>query len=125
GALYTSVTGVSTLIGQWHRPSDVAAAVLVVVAWTAVACALAGRAGAEPATATAMTPLVRGRPGSRDGGTRAALTLLLTVGAAALGAGGVVIVRLWTFADDHALIGRPSEQLAAYAGGAVGVSGLS
>jgi membrane-associated phospholipid phosphatase len=40
GAAYTGATGVSTLIGQWHRPSDVVAAILVVLAWGAGVCAL-------------------------------------------------------------------------------------
>jgi len=40
GALYTAATGVSTLIGQWHRPSDVVAGVLVVLGWTAATCAI-------------------------------------------------------------------------------------
>ncbi|WP_402462633.1 phosphatase PAP2 family protein [Isoptericola aurantiacus] len=40
GAAYTAATGVSTLIGQWHRPSDVVAALLVVLAWGALVCAM-------------------------------------------------------------------------------------
>ena len=40
GAAYTGATGVSTLVGQWHRPSDVVAAILVVLAWSAGVCAL-------------------------------------------------------------------------------------
>ncbi|WP_143762032.1 phosphatase PAP2 family protein [Isoptericola variabilis] len=39
GVLYTAATGVSTLVGQWHRPSDVMAALLVVLLWGAVVCA--------------------------------------------------------------------------------------
>src|SRR6185503_6696111 len=50
GAGYTTATGVSTLIGQWHRPSDVVAAVLVVLAWTAIACALVALTPARPST---------------------------------------------------------------------------
>nr|WP_051876840.1 phosphatase PAP2 family protein [Cellulosimicrobium sp. MM] len=38
GGAYTAATGVSTLVGQWHRPSDVVAAVLVVLAWAALVC---------------------------------------------------------------------------------------
>ena len=44
GAAYTGATGVSTLVGQWHRPSDVVAAILVVLAWGAAVCALGSRA---------------------------------------------------------------------------------
>lgn len=39
GAGYTAVIGVSTLVGRWHRPSDVVAGVLVVLAWGALVCA--------------------------------------------------------------------------------------
>ncbi len=40
GAAYTGATGIATLVGQWHRPSDVIAAVLVVLAWTGLVCAV-------------------------------------------------------------------------------------
>src|SRR5690606_24210100 len=40
GAAYAGLTGVSTLIGQWHRPSDVVAGLLVVLAWCGVATAM-------------------------------------------------------------------------------------
>lgn len=40
GALWTAAMGVSTLVGQWHRPSDVVAALLVVLAWGAAVTAL-------------------------------------------------------------------------------------
>ncbi|WP_175477195.1 phosphatase PAP2 family protein [Ruania alba] len=33
GAVYASLTGLGTLVGGWHRPSDVVAAYLVVAAW--------------------------------------------------------------------------------------------
>lgn len=35
--IYTTWTGVSTLVGGWHRPSDVVAALLVVLAWVGLA----------------------------------------------------------------------------------------
>lgn len=47
GAGYTTATGVSTLVGRWHRPSDVIAAVLVVLAWTALVCACTTRSGLD------------------------------------------------------------------------------
>ncbi|MEU4623645.1 phosphatase PAP2 family protein [Actinoplanes sp. NPDC023801] len=37
GAAYTAVISIGTVWAQWHRPSDVVAAVLVVLAWGAVA----------------------------------------------------------------------------------------
>ena len=48
GAVYTAGTGIATLIGGWHRPSDVIAAVLVVLAWAGVVSAL--RPTGPPAT---------------------------------------------------------------------------
>jgi membrane-associated phospholipid phosphatase len=41
GAVAACAIGLATLGDRWHRPSDVVAAVLVVVAWTALACAAA------------------------------------------------------------------------------------
>lgn len=40
GALYAAGTGVSTLVGAWHRPGDVVAAMILVLAWTCLARAL-------------------------------------------------------------------------------------
>lgn len=40
GAAYTAVTAVSTMVGGWHRPSDVVAAMAVVVAWAGIATAI-------------------------------------------------------------------------------------
>ncbi|TDE10186.1 phosphatase PAP2 family protein [Jiangella asiatica] len=40
GAGYTAVTGVSTMIGGWHRPSDVVAAIMVVLAWAGLTTVL-------------------------------------------------------------------------------------
>ncbi len=78
GAAYTGATGVATMVGQWHRPSDVIAAVLVVLAWTGVVCALTTRFGLDPrqdATATTIT---------------CAVILLLT--AVVAGAGGLAVL---------------------------------
>ena len=44
GAAYAAATGVSTLVGQWHRPSDVLAAVLVGVRVVPLAGGLLERA---------------------------------------------------------------------------------
>ncbi|MFD6444024.1 phosphatase PAP2 family protein [Promicromonospora sp. NPDC060204] len=38
GAAVTCAMGLATIADRWHRPSDVVAAVLVVVLWTALAC---------------------------------------------------------------------------------------
>ncbi|MFD7308251.1 phosphatase PAP2 family protein [Promicromonospora sp. NPDC059942] len=105
GAAYTAATGVSTLIGQWHRPSDVVAAILVVLAWSAGVCALSSsssldqpRTGAEPGTSGA-----------------AGLLLLGAVVCGALGLGALGSVRGYGWALP---IGG---DLTAYMGGALGV----
>lgn len=79
GAGYTAATGLGTLIGRWHRPSDVIAAVLVVLVWTALVCACTPRSGLD-----------------RDGRRTAASTAvgaaaLLLVAVAAAGAGYAVL----------------------------------
>jgi membrane-associated phospholipid phosphatase len=70
GAIYTAATGVSTLIGQWHRPSDAIAAVLVVVAWASLVCALGPASAADPAAlpgTAALDRQVRARPSAPSG----------------------------------------------------------
>ena len=109
GAAYTGATGVSTLIGQWHRPSDVVAAILVVLAWSAGVCVLSTRSsldrpvdGREPGTSTAAGLLVLGAVGT---------------GALALGALGSVRGYDW---------GLPlGGDLTAYMGGMLGVVAVS
>lgn len=105
GAAYTAATGVSTLVGQWHRPSDVAAAILVVLAWSAGVCALS-----SPSSLDAP------REGPQRGTAGAAALLLLGAagtGALAVGALGSVRGEGW---------GLPlGGDLTAYMGGMLGV----
>jgi membrane-associated phospholipid phosphatase len=42
GALAVTVTGASTVVAEWHRPSDVLAAMLVVPVWTALVVLVLG-----------------------------------------------------------------------------------
>ncbi|QTE29726.1 phosphatase PAP2 family protein [Pengzhenrongella sicca] len=129
GAAYTAVTGVSTLIGRWHRPSDVVAAVLVVLAWSGLACALAAASGprqpdgaAATVTAEFARPLVpsgagaarRRRPNALGVG---GILLLVAALLAALPA-AYSLHRLWTTSGD---LETRAELLVAYAGGAFGV----
>ncbi|GEL95307.1 phosphatase PAP2 family protein [Cellulomonas composti] len=112
GAAYTCATGVSTLIGHWHRPSDVVAAVLVVLAWTAATCAL-----------TALWPLAY-REDRQDGPPPAPATLGMTaatLGVVAFGAGAVAAValsRAFALVPD---LDTRRQVLAAYAGGVAGI----
>lgn len=81
GGGFTAAMGVSTLVGQWHRMSDVLAAILVTCAWGALVCAIATRKGADPV-------------GQRRGlWTPAASVILLAV---AVFAGGLAA---WQFKD--------------------------
>ncbi|NNH08782.1 phosphatase PAP2 family protein [Cellulomonas fimi] len=118
GAGYTTATGVSTLIGQWHRPSDVVAGVLVVLGWGAVACALV--ALTSPRAATSTGALRRVDDGVRPAGRRSlrvAVTLLLVVGAAAAGVAALALSRTWQGVDADP---SRADQVLAYAGGASG-----
>ncbi|MFD2026732.1 phosphatase PAP2 family protein [Promicromonospora aerolata] len=60
GAVASGAIGLATLGDRWHRPSDVVAAVLVVVACTALVCAVAparwaDRPGDDPAARAAVS----------------------------------------------------------------------
>lgn len=105
GAAYTAATGVSTLVGQWHRPSDVVAAVLVVLAWGAGVCALSSPSSLDE-------PRDRLDPGSSGA---AGLLLLGTAGTGALALGALGSVRGYGW-------GLPlGGDLTAYMGGVLGV----
>ncbi|HEY8720601.1 phosphatase PAP2 family protein [Pengzhenrongella sp.] len=133
GAVYTSATGVSTLIGRWHRPSDVAAAVLVVMAWSGLACALAAArppsAGgrlvstasgqvARPDRWTARVPAQPAEPRRHPAAPGAAGGLLVLAGVAAALPAAWALHTSWTTPGD---LGSRSELLVAYGGGAFGV----
>jgi membrane-associated phospholipid phosphatase len=51
GALATTVTGASTVVAEWHRPSDVLAAMLVVPIWAAVVVLVLGWNPSDPVLA--------------------------------------------------------------------------
>ncbi len=120
GAGYAGATGVSTLIGQWHRPADVLAGLLVVLAWGALACAvlaLGVDTADERRPPTAALPVAAARRADAAG-TRVALVLL---GAATLISGAIAAVALrqtWVASDP---LSSRGELLAAYGGGALGI----
>ena len=60
GAAYTAATGISTMAGQWHRPSDVIAAFLVVLVWTALVCVVTPRSSLDRGAGTAAVPTAVG-----------------------------------------------------------------
>ncbi|WPF81891.1 phosphatase PAP2 family protein [Sanguibacter sp. 4.1] len=118
GAGYTAATGISTLVGQWHRPSDVVAAVLVVLFWGALACALTTRDAQDPGPADDRPRKISAPKGSSSA------WVLAILGVAGTGAAGVA---LWALQQTATVVdgsGQPftsQAELVAYAGGAAGV----
>ncbi|SDB95735.1 PAP2 superfamily protein [Sanguibacter gelidistatuariae] len=117
GAAYTAATGISTLVGQWHRPSDVVAAVCVVLFWGALACVLTTRSALDPAR-----PGVTGgnRYAPRGSGTGWTLTVL---GLVAVVCG---VVAGWALYQTASVVESAAEvtsrvELVAYLGGACAV----
>lgn len=122
GGAYAGATGVSTLVGQWHRPSDVVAGLLVVLAWGALACAVLAL-GVDTADdrrpPTAAVRAVGRRPGAgRDAGTAVAVWLLAAVTVLAGTAAVVALRRTW-LSDDP--VGSTAALLTSYGGGALGI----
>ncbi|MFC8943242.1 hypothetical protein ACFT1B_34720, partial [Streptomyces griseoincarnatus] len=102
----TCAMGLAALADRWHRPSDVVAAVLVVVAWTAVVCAFAPARWAGPPTA-------RGA-GAGEVATWLVTTLLGVIAVPAAGASVLAAVST----EGHAWAALAwSNGLTAYAGG--------
>ncbi|WP_222851663.1 phosphatase PAP2 family protein [Phytoactinopolyspora mesophila] len=63
-ATYAATTGVATMIGQWHRPSDVVAAMTVVMAWAGLTIIITAIGSSErvrpPDSAIVPTTIVSG-----------------------------------------------------------------
>ncbi|MCL3861385.1 phosphatase PAP2 family protein [Actinotalea sp. K2] len=110
GAMYAAATGVSTLVGRWHRPSDVVAAVLVVLVWAGIATALSVRGD------VAAGP-------DRPGRSRAVVGLLSLAGVTALIGGGLALQRSAAHLD--AGLTSTTDLLTAYGGGALSVVGVT
>jgi membrane-associated phospholipid phosphatase len=114
GALYTAGTGIATLIGGWHRPSDVVAAGLVVLAWAGLVSAL--RPTGPPAT-------VRQR--KRETST---VSLMLGLGLVAAAVAGIALQRTaLALREDPAVnllngLESRTDLLTAYGGGALGIA---
>ncbi|WP_256838617.1 phosphatase PAP2 family protein [Ornithinimicrobium faecis] len=111
GGAYAATTGVSTMIGAWHRPSDVIAAFTVVLAWAGVTTMVAALARPEHAGPD------RGVPGAVK-----AVSGLLGLGALVCGAMGVItLVRTHELLATVAELTERSELATAYVGSALGV----
>lgn len=83
GAGYATVTGVSTMIGGWHRPSDVVAAFAVVLAWAGLTTVLTAvsspeRTAAAPSAVATKVAAAMFAVAAVVSGTLAASALLRT-----------------------------------------------
>lgn len=107
GCAYTAITGLSTLVGRWHRPSDVIAALAVVLAWAALIYVFTPD--------SALDSGFGGRPASVSS---AVVSVLLWGGGLVTGTVAVMALR-----GTHQAISRGLEPSAvnAYLGGACGV----
>jgi membrane-associated phospholipid phosphatase len=114
GTLYAAGTGVSTLVGGWHRPGDVVAAALVVLAWTCLVGVL-GPAG--------------GSSGTEADRRREVTTISLLLAAAVAACGGALAAaqrtllaldRVAAESNSTGLEAR-SDLLTAYGGGALAI----
>lgn len=74
GAVWTAASGIGTLVLGWHRPSDVAGAILVVAAWTFLVLAIDGARTRRRAARAGRVPAQRSGHGRRRAGTPAAGT---------------------------------------------------
>lgn len=109
GAGYTALTGVSTMIGGWHRPSDVVAAIAVVLFWAGVAVLF----GAEQAPDRAST--------SERTAAATVIGLLAAVAAVSAVAATVALLRTRDLLDSTGAVSDRADLLTAYVGGALGV----
>lgn len=113
GAGYAALAGVATLSAGWHRPSDAAAAMLVVGAWTALA-----------GLGLWLVQRTDTQVDRQDAHPRTA-TLLVLAGSALLALS--VLAFSWT----REVLPIPPEQLdrgrlfVAYVGGAAGIAGMA
>lgn len=114
GVVYGTATGWSTLVGQWHRPSDVVAAVLVTLAWFAVACALLVLVPRREQTATRLIAVVGSVRGT---GARAVAAVLVVVGVAAGLVAALALGASWGLGAGAGT----RQELVAYGGAVVGV----
>lgn len=103
---YTVATGISTMVGRWHRPSDVVAAVLVVAAWGGLAIALDRPQVDIP---------------DRPGATRVVVTLLAVGAVAAALPSALALRHVHALVGDGEQVTGRTDLLTAYGGGALGV----
>lgn len=117
GMVYAVLVGVTTVIGQWHRPSDVITAYLVVAAWAAIVCVIISLDGREVVMANAdASGWESGKPASRAIVTTAAMFV-----AVALIGALIAIFGYWRTSGLEEPAQSGSELTLAFAGGAAGI----
>jgi membrane-associated phospholipid phosphatase len=114
GAAVTCAMSLATVADRWHRPSDVVAAVLVVVAWTSLVCAFAPAGWAGPDDV--------GPSGSGDG---AALPVIGLLGAAAVPMAVLSVLAAAAAQDRFGATAPWDDGLTAYLGGLLAACAIS
>lgn len=121
GAAYTAVISVSVLVGQWHRASDVVAAIALVTMWS---CAVSAMTGRETLAADRHP----GTPGGAIGGRPSASTVLtgriLAAGGAVAAIASVVIAAMTARSFAQGPL-EPSDRVLAYVGAVLAVLAAS
>lgn len=111
GTLWTIAAGNSTIAHQWHRPSDVIAAVLVTFVWAAGACAFSTRGSLDVPThphQSMASPI-----------SKAVAAVLLVIGGLLLLGGAFTLVSLLQVGD----VAPAGGHTRAYGGGMAGAAG--
>ncbi len=116
GAGYTAATGISTLVGQWHRPSDVVAGTLVVLGWTAAVCAVMAWRPWLAVTDTVALPRV-GAAARWRRHTRRTVAWLAALGVVSGSVAVALLARTWA----HRATAARTDEMLAYGGGVAGV----
>lgn len=110
-AAYAGIAGVSTMIGGWHRPSDVVAAICVVLAWAGLA--------------TVITAMGTPEPGATANPARAStaiVAVVLWLVAAVSGVfAGIALQRTREALASTSWLDSRTDLATAYVGGALGV----
>jgi len=112
GAGFSAAMGISTLVGQWHRPADVYAALCVSAGWALIVCAFATSSthDSDPRRSKAWT---------------AAIIAILSVVTCAGILGAAWFLRDAFISWDTAHIDSPALQKNTYIGSVLAVGGLS
>jgi membrane-associated phospholipid phosphatase len=126
GAVVTALVGVATVSADWHRPSDVVAALLLVGVWAAVAGAVLALLRRDPPGALRSDP-----GGRRHGGGPDDLPHRIAVMSLALAGFGLLVVAVVALAMTDEVRPAPVDMLSraqlfvAYSGSAAGIAGVT